>query len=215
MNLIQIKQIDGLQASLNSLAASQYDLDQSVSGSMEQFDDFWYQADWSNSQVQFTSDGDSFEGEEGVTLAIPNGSFFVREGLICQGPSSLNVVSYLDGNNDTKTLKGSIFPKYESTNSSLGLSEDSYIVGVDTISASAAVVISLPTGDARFAGKEIFIKDEGFNASTYNIEIDAIDANIENSTTQSVITGDGGHLKLYTNGSNWFYSSENGVFSPA
>lgn len=278
MNLIQIKQIDGLQTALNNIASDQYQLSASVSGSFGEYDDFWYQANWTREQINFTSAGSSFEGKNGLAIVINNGGLFVRNDITCegdlsvadnivcqgglstsndvvcggslsvggsvsgvggvlsisddvacqgdlsvsndvacqgdlsvsndiscQGSSSLNLVTYTDGKGDTKTLKGSIFPNYESVlSSAFDLGEDSYIVGVQTSTIGSSSIIKLPTGNHKVAGKEVFIKDEQFNASSFNIEVNCSDGLIDGSSQNFVITGDGGYLNLYTNGTNWF-----------
>ena len=93
MNLIQIKQIDGLQDALNSLSTSIYDVDQDIKSELEDFDDYWGQFYWTEDRVELNSGGSTSNGRDGIALDISAGglrvyadSYFESE-LVVEGNS--------------------------------------------------------------------------------------------------------------------------------
>ena len=105
MNLIQIKQIDGLQDALNSLSSSVYNLDQDVQSEFEGYDNFWSQLYWNTDKIEINSNGDTSNGREDISLNISNGGLRVYSDSYFEDNlyvnASLNVANAISGNNLT------------------------------------------------------------------------------------------------------------------
>lgn len=97
MNLIQIKQIDGLQDTLNSLAASVYDLDQDFQADLDSYNNFWSQLYWDTSHIQINSAGTSVEGSDNIALNVSNGGLKVYSESFFDG--GINTSSVSSGGN--------------------------------------------------------------------------------------------------------------------
>ena len=222
MNLIQIKQIDGLTASLNSLSNSIFELDESVSGSLGSYDTFWDQHQWDSSHVLLTSEGSSVGGYGGIALGITEGGLYVNgtgafldnvgfggNVFATQVPGQ---IYFKDTRGQVKQLKGSIDPHYSGAlTASEQLSASNYIVGVNSLTLSAESEITLPSVSSVDAGKEYIIKDEGFDASSFNINITGSGGESVDSGLGFTITGDGGFASVYSNGTSWFLANSSGV----
>lgn len=204
MNLIQIKQIDGLQTALSNLSSSQYDLDQSVEDSFAVYEQFWDQIEWTSNQIKNLSSGDFFEGNSNIALALDDGGLFVRDKILCESSGTFDQLFYNDINGQTTEIKSHLYPKYQScSTASFNMDEESYIVGVKTSDISSPITINLPSGSQKIAGKEVIIKDEQFTAGSNNIEITCSDGLIDGQSNV-IINQNSGHCSLYTNGNDWF-----------
>ena len=220
MNLIQIKQIDGLTSSLNSLATEIYDLEQEISGSFGGFDNFWDQHEWGEDYVLLKSSGsDTPLGRSNGAMILSNGHLYVDNsgvfgGLSSSGPAylttSVGQLYYKNIQGDNVQLKGSIAPNYNSiTTPTHNASADDYILGVQTSLTSSEVYLPA-VGDVS-AGKEYIIKDENGNASVNNITITGVNSETIDSNLGVVVTGSRGYVSVYSNGSSWQISSERGI----
>lgn len=102
MNLIQIKQIDGLQDSLNSLSATIYNLDQEVISQFQGYDNFWGQLYWDQSHIEVNSQGSTAGGRDDIALNVSSAGIRVAEdsyfenNFYCIG--SLKVNNTISGN---------------------------------------------------------------------------------------------------------------------
>lgn len=97
MNLIQIKQIDGLQDTLNSLAASVYDLDQDFQADLDSYNNFWNQLYWNESHIEINSAGTSVEGNDNISLNVSSGGLKVYSESFFSG--GINASSVSSGGN--------------------------------------------------------------------------------------------------------------------
>jgi hypothetical protein len=99
MNLIQIKQIDGLQTTFNSLAASIYDLDNEVQEKFDSYNGFWNQHYWDEVHVSINSEGTTVGGHDNIALSISQGGLHVYsdsyfdEKIDCRGLTSHALIS--------------------------------------------------------------------------------------------------------------------------
>ena len=219
MNLIQIKQIDGLESSLNSLSSSQYVLGQEVSGSLGVFDTYWDQLYWNEKSIEINSAGDSFDGDDGIALGLSNGGFsclsdsYFKNKLTVKGDLILDANSgqlmYKNAEGDLVRFAGAVSPNYESVlSASSDLTPNSYIVGVDSYAVGSDVLLTLPPPSA---GKEIIIKDEGFSASANAILVLPNDGEMIDNKMGATISGSGSFLNMYSNGTDWFIVNHSGV----
>ena len=219
MNLIQIKQIDGLESALNSLAGSQYDLDNRVSGSFESYDNFWDQLDWTEDSITVDSYGETFDGDANIAFAVNNGGFsclnnsYFKQDLKISGDLIINSntgqLIYKNSEGESVRFNGAISPNHETvTATSYSLTNDSYIVGVDTAYTSAPVTIKLPPPKA---GKEIKIKDEGFAAAVNTIFVEPYSSETIEGGLNIEVSGNGAFVNVYSNGVNWFVLNQSGV----
>lgn len=222
MNLIQIKQIDGLTASLNSLSNSVYDLDQSISGVFESYDDFWDQHQWDSDHVLMNSAGASVGGYNGIGLGLMNAGIYVAGTGVFNdhvgyaknvyATQNAGQIVFKNSNGDLQSLTGTIDPNYSGvTTPSADISSSNYILGVDTSTIAAGSQLNLPLASSVSAGKEYIIKDEGLAASLFNVEVSGSGGDFIDSSLSLIITGDGGHASLYSNGSNWFLQNSSGI----
>ena len=219
MNLIQIKQIDGLKSSLNSLSQSIYNLEQEVTGSFGIYDDFWGQLEWTEDYVLIKSAGDTVGGREDMSLGISEGHLYVDHSGIFGAISSTGPAVFTDSvgqihfkniQGEEVQLKGSIAPNYTSVaSSSATLSVEDYIIGVHTSFVSST--LTLPSATSVSAGKEYIIKDEDGAASTRNIILTGVNSETIDGALGVTITGSWGSASIYSNGSNWFTHSTAGV----
>ena len=219
MNLIQIKQIDGLETALNSLSSSQYVLGQEVTGSLEAYDDYWNQLYWDENSIEVNSVGSEFDGDSDIALGLSNGGFsclgnsYFKQDLTVKGELLLTTTTgqlvYKDASGSSVKFNGAISPNYEDvTSASKSLTPESYIVGVDTYSISAPVSLTLPPPSA---GKEIIIKDEGFSAGTHSIFVNPNSTELINNQINAEISGSGAFLNIYSNGTDWFITNNSGI----
>lgn len=219
MNLIQIKQIDGLESALNSLSSSQYELGQEVTGSLESYDDYWNQLYWDEDHIEINSNGSTFDGDSDIALGMSDGGFsclrssYFKSNLTVKGDFFLTTntgqLVYKDASGNNVRFNGAISPNYENVNStSKSLTSDNYIVGVDTYSVSAPVYLTLPPPSA---GKEIIIKDEGFAASAHSIHINPNSTEKIDNQIKAEISGSGAFLNIYSNGTDWFITNNSGI----
>ena len=84
-------------------------------------------------------------------------------------------------------------------------------MGVNSLTLSAESEITLPSVSSVDAGKEYIIKDEGFDASSFNINITGSGGESVDSGLGFTITGDGGFASVYSNGTSWFLANSSGV----
>lgn len=82
------------------------------------------------------------------------------------------------------------------------LAEDDDILHV-TYTTTGSVVITWPTAQM-VSGREVKIKDAGFNASANNITIETEGAETIDASANLTIAGDGVSITLYCDGSNLF-----------
>ena len=222
MNLIQIKQIDGLTASLNSLSNSIYELDNSISGSFESYDTFWDQHQWDSNHILINSDGSNVGGYEGTALGLMNGGIYVNGTGVFTNSIGIGgnlfatqtpgQIYFMNSAGNIQQLKGTIDPSYSGmSTSSSSISSDNYIIGVDASSISAVSELQLPSASSVDQGKEYIIKDESFSASSYNINVTGFGGESVDSSLGFTITGDGGHASVYSNGSQWLLHNSSGI----
>ena len=213
MNLIQIKQIDGLNDSLNSLASSIYNLNQEIDASFSDRDNFWNQLYYDSDHVIINSPGSTVNGEQDIALAVSQG------GILGSGDSvfssSLKVAGdllltnntgqlvYLDPQGNQKRFSDTISINQATISSSSSLSSDQYIVGVNTLSNSVNLTLPPPS-----KAKEIIIKDQSFNASINNITITPNSSETIDGSLNFKISGDGGFASVYSDGANWYLNSK-------
>lgn len=224
MNLIQIKQIDGLQSALNQISSSVYNLNVSIDAEFDSFNDFWGQLSWTTDSIQINSVGEVKDGDANIALRLENGGLstssasYFKGSTNFSGPinssSSLNLTSsvgqlnYLSPNG-VKQFTDCIAPNYSGvTSSSASLSSDNYIVGVRTASVGGPVSLTLPNAQA---GKEVKIKDEDAQSSFRTITVSCLGSQTIDGHSEVYVNQDGGFLSVYSNGSNWFSLNQSGV----
>jgi len=248
MNLIQIKQIDGLQDALNAIASDVYDLDLEVQENFSDFDNYWGQFYWDENRVELKSSGGLANGREDISLdissgglrvysdsyfesdvyiegnvdcssSVSGGSLYSRGDAQVQGSlsvegninatSSIGQIKYLNEDGDEVSLTNVLKSNYSGVvNPSTVLSLDNHIVGVRVNTIGEEALLTLP---APSASKEIIIKDEHFNSSTYNISISRNSSELVEGKESFAITGDGGFATVYSNGDNWFVANASGI----
>jgi hypothetical protein len=219
MNLIQIKQIDGLKSSLNSLAQSLYNLEQEVTGSFGLYDDFWDQHEWTKDYVLMKSPGDTVGGRKDMTFGVSEGHLYVDHSgvfgaISSSGPAvftdSVGQIYFKNIQGEDVQLKGSIAPNHVSvTLPSATLSVEDYIIGVHTSSVLSEV--TLPSATSVSAGKEYIIKDEDGAANVSNITVTGVNLETIDGALGATITGAWGYMSIYSNGSNWLTHASKGI----
>lgn len=222
MNLIQVKQIDGLESSLNSLASSVYVLEEEVSGALGVYDDFWEQHQWTENYVLLNSTGGTVGGYDNTAFGITNGGLYVDGSGVFGGiqvlgeasfTSSVGQIVYKDVTGEDVELRGSIAPNYlKATETGIYLDADDYIVGVKTSTIAEPSIVVLPPVTYFPAGKEITVKDEDGTASSFGITISGFNVlqQIDGAAKQ-IITGDYGFASVYSDGSDWFLLANKGL----
>lgn len=218
MNLIQIKQIDGLLETLSNLTSSINDLDEAATGAFNSYDSFYGQLYWDNDHIQFNSNGKTLGSDLNIAIDVSNGGIRVEEDSRFKSDlkvggdfiinSSTGQMKYLTASGETKSFFGNVMNSYESvTTENHDTIESTNIVGVKSSSISAESFVTLPVPSA---GTTITVKDEQFSASTNNINVIANDSESIEGHASVSITGDGGYYSCYSNGTNWFTINQSG-----
>jgi hypothetical protein len=224
MNLIQIKQVDGLQSALNQVSTAIHNLNLTVDSEFESFNDFWNQLTWTSDYVQMNGAGGTLDGDNNIALRLENGGFSTSSPSYFKGgvtfsaavnhTSSLNLtsnvgqLSYLSPNG-VKQFSDCIQPNYSGVQtSSAQMSSSNYIVGARVSSVGSPISLTLPEAEE---GKEIKVKDEDFGASIYNITVQCKGSENIDGLSSVAITRDGGYLSAYSNGANWFVLNSSGI----
>tara|TARA_B100000131_G_C18027479_1_gene577023 strand:- start:418 stop:1101 length:684 start_codon:yes stop_codon:yes gene_type:complete len=225
MNLIQIKQIDGLQSALNQLSNSVFNLNEEIDNEFSTFDDFWGQLTWTENYIKVNSEGETVDGDDNISLRLEGGGLstpyksYFKGGIEVTGgfslSSDLNLVSYegqlnyITSSGEVKKFKDCINPTYSGvTTTSSALSSDNYIVGARTASAGGAITLTLPES---VEAKEIIVKDESINASVDPVIVNCNGSETIDGKSSIKISEDGGFFTTFSNGSNWFVSNGSGI----
>ncbi len=89
--------------------------------------------------------------------------------------------------------------------SSYNLDYNNYFIGVDTLSATSSVVITLPMASTSLSGRSYVIKDESGNAETNNIILQPIGSDTIDGHSCVIVDSPYSSLNIYTDGGNkWF-----------
>ena len=83
------------------------------------------------------------------------------------------------------------------------LLETDYILNVTYTATGAVTSLTLPTAQV-LAGRIIWVKDAGGNASANNITIDTEGAETIDGNAQFILNSDYEEIAIYSDGSNWF-----------
>ncbi len=162
---------------------------------------------------------------EGVLL---NKSLFITGNLVVSGniqAQSFDIVqttlqeinqsgstSFGDSDDDLHTFKGNrvalnsgLVLKRLRISSSQAIASSNYYVGVDTLTPSASVTVTLPNASSLQSGQTFVFKDEGGKADQYNVLIQASGSQKIDNQNQIVLESPYASLTLYCDGASKFY----------